>query len=305
MKLVVVGGNAAGLAAASRARRLDAGLEIVVLEKGARVSYGSCGLPYLIEGQVGSVEELVAHPAELFRRERRIEIQTQAEVAAVRHPQRELQLASGERIRYDKLIWAAGARAVKPSRMSDRTFVFHADMDAERLEAYLRQQRPKSAAVVGGGYLGLEMVTALRARGLAVTLYEAKGHYLYYDADWLTGRITERLERCRVDVRLRTAVRSPEQMGEELILWAAGVEPNTELLAEAGAATGRSGALAVNAEGTGFVLARENTDGVPITTVNVAKLEAHAVSAIVGRLIQGTAGHEPVHVFYPHDVPYA
>jgi NADPH-dependent 2,4-dienoyl-CoA reductase/sulfur reductase-like enzyme len=246
MRLVVVGGVAAGLSAASRARRVDAGLEILVLEKGSRVSYGACGLPYLIEGQVESVEELVVHTPEFFRRERRIEVRTNAEVTAVRHPQRELQLASGERIRYDKLVWAAGARPLRPNRANDRTFVFHTDNDAERLDAFLKERSPKTAAVVGGGYIGLELVTALRARGLAVTLYQAEGHYLHYDADWLTARITERLERCRVKVMMRTPVSSPEQMGQDVILWAAGAQPNTALLADAGAATGRSGALAVS-----------------------------------------------------------
>lgn len=246
MRLVVVGGIAAGLSAASRARRIDAGLEILVLEKGGRISYGACGLPYLIEGQVESVDELVVRTPEFFRRERRIEVRTNSEVTAVRHPQRELHLAGGERIRYDKLIWAAGSRPLRPNRADERTFVFHTDTDAERLDAFLRQRGPRTAAVVGGGYLGLELVTALRARGLAVTLCQAEGHYLHYDADWLTARITERLERCRVRVRLRAPVSAPEQMSEDVILWAAGAQPNTALLADAGAATGRSGALAVN-----------------------------------------------------------
>jgi NADPH-dependent 2,4-dienoyl-CoA reductase/sulfur reductase-like enzyme len=246
MRLVVVGGVAAGLSAASRARRLDASLDILVLEKGSRVSYGACGLPYFIEGQAESIDELTVHTPEFFRRERRIEVRTNAEVTAVRHPQRELRLASGDRVGYDRLIWAAGARALRPARSNDRTFVLRTDTDAERLEAFLSARRPKTAAVIGGGYIGLEMVTALRARGLAVTLYESQGHYLHRDDDWLTAHITERLERSRVKVRLRTPAGSPEQMGEDLILWCAGAQPNVALLADAGASTGRSGALAVS-----------------------------------------------------------
>lgn len=245
MRLVVVGGVAAGLSAASRARRLDAALDILVLEKGSRIAYGACGLPYYIEGQAESLDQLTLHTPDFFRRERRIEVRTQAEVAAVRHAQRELLMTSGERIRYDKLIWAAGASPVQPSRSNDRTFVLRTDLDALRLQTFLKERKPKSAAVVGGGYIGLEMVTALRARGLEVKLYEAEGHYLRRDNDWLTSRITERLERSRVAVRLRTPVNSPAQMGEDVIVWAAGLKPNTALLADAGAATGRSGALQV------------------------------------------------------------
>ena len=95
MRLVVVGGVAAGLSAAARARRLDASLEILVLEKGSRISYGACGLPYWIEGQVASLDDLTVHTPEYFRKERRIEVRTNAEVTAVRHPQREVLLLLG------------------------------------------------------------------------------------------------------------------------------------------------------------------------------------------------------------------
>jgi NADPH-dependent 2,4-dienoyl-CoA reductase/sulfur reductase-like enzyme len=245
MKLVVVGGIAAGLSAAARARRLDASLDILVLERGSRISYGACGLPYWIEGQVASLDDLTLHTPEYFRKERRIEVRTGTDVTAVRHSQREVLLASGDRIQYDKLVWAAGARPTRPARANDRTFVFHTDTDAERLDAFLKQRQPKTAAVVGGGYIGLELVTSLRARGLAVTLYHADGHYLHRDDDWLTKRITERLERSRVTVRLRHSVGSPEQLTEDVVLWAAGTKPNAAILAEAGADTGRTGALRV------------------------------------------------------------
>ncbi len=245
MRLVVVGGVAAGLSAASRARRLDASLDILVLEKGSRIAYGACGLPYYIEGQVGSLDQLTSRTPDSFRAERRIEVRTQTEVSALRHAQRELQLVSGERIRYDKLIWAAGARPANPARPDGRTFVLRTDEDAARLQTFLEERRPKTAAVVGGGYIGLEMATALRARGLAVSLYEREGHYLRRGDDWLTRRITGRLERSRVAVRLRTPVGSPAELSEDVVVWAAGLKPNTGLLADAGAATGRSGALQV------------------------------------------------------------
>jgi NADPH-dependent 2,4-dienoyl-CoA reductase/sulfur reductase-like enzyme len=140
MKLVVVGGIAAGLSAAARARRLDASLDILVLERGSRISYGACGLPYWIEGQVASLDDLTLHTPEYFRKERRIEVRTGTDVTAVRHSQREVLLASGDRIQYDKLVWAAGARPTRPARANDRTFVFHTDTDAERLDAFLKQR---------------------------------------------------------------------------------------------------------------------------------------------------------------------
>jgi len=242
MRLVVAGGVAAGLSAASRARRLDAALEIVVLEKGGRISYGACGLPYFIEGRVRSIDELTVYTPEFFERERNIHVRTHAEVVAIRHPSREVVLASGERVRYDRLIWTAGARAVRPAA-EPRLFCLHTDEDALRLDAFLRETQPRTAVVVGGGYIGLEMAGALRARGLKVTLIEA-GPYLLHrsDAD-LTATIVERLERSRIEVRLRETVGDPSQLPHDLILWTAGLKPNVEVPADAGVEVGRTGAI--------------------------------------------------------------
>src|SRR5262252_5562929 len=109
MALVVIGGVAAGLSAATRARRIDARLPIVVLEKGPDVSYGACGLPYLVEGRVREPQQLIVYTPEYFRKERNIEVRTGARVVAISHPRRELQLESGERVRYDKLVIATGS----------------------------------------------------------------------------------------------------------------------------------------------------------------------------------------------------
>ena len=242
MRLVVVGGVAAGLSAASRARRLDASLEIVVLEKGGRISYGACGLPYFIEGRVRSIDDLTVYTPDFFERERNIRIRTKAEVSSIRHSSRELVLGSGERLHYDRLIWTAGAR---PARHPDdpRLFCLHTDEDAVRLDAFLREKKPKNAAVAGGGYIGLEMAGALRARGLAVTLIESGADLLHRSDAHLTKRIVERLERSRVEVRLDENAGDPRQLPHDLILWSAGLKPNVEIPAEAGVELGRTGAI--------------------------------------------------------------
>ncbi|MCS7044133.1 MAG: FAD-dependent oxidoreductase [Bryobacteraceae bacterium] len=244
MRLVVVGGVAAGLSAASRARRIDPSAEILVIEKGMRISWGACGLPYLIEGQVSSIEDLVVYRREVFEKERNIRIRTEAEVTAVRHGARELVLANGERVRYDRLVWAAGAR---PARRASggRVFSLHTDTDGERLRAFLETQRPRAAAVAGGGYIGLEAATALRARGLRVRLHHDATTLLNREDPWLTQRIVERLEACGVEVRLNEPA-DPERLDADLVIDATGMRPNAELLAEAGAALGRTGALAVD-----------------------------------------------------------
>lgn len=243
MRLVIVGGVAAGLSAASRARRLSPDLEITVLEKGQRISYGACGLPYLIEGQVASVDALTVYRPEKFERERNIRIRTGAEVVALQHPRREVVLGSGERVKYDRLVWAAGARATRPPEFEGdpRVFVLHTDTDAERLQTYLQEKNPKTAAVLGGGYIGLEMATALRARGLKVVLYQETTDLLHREDAFLTGALLQHLERCRIETHLNT--RAPANLSADVIVAATGLRPNTTVAAEAGVEVGRTGAI--------------------------------------------------------------
>ncbi|MGH9661686.1 MAG: NAD(P)/FAD-dependent oxidoreductase, partial [Bryobacteraceae bacterium] len=172
MRLVVIGGVAAGLSAAARARRLDPSLDILVLEKGETIAYGACGLPYYVEGRVRRAAELVVYTAEYFRKERNIEVRTGASVASIAHAKRELGLAGGERVRYDRLVVATGARADRSLAGAEQAHVFtlHTLADAERLRAFLREAKPHRAVVVGAGYIGLEAADTLRRRGLEVTI---------------------------------------------------------------------------------------------------------------------------------------
>src|SRR5260370_641627 len=110
MALVVIGGVAAGLSAAARARRVDARIDITVLEKGPVISYGACGLPYFVEGRVRERSQLIVYTPEYFRKERRIEVRTGARVISIAHPRRQVVLESGERIHYESLVIATGAR---------------------------------------------------------------------------------------------------------------------------------------------------------------------------------------------------
>src|SRR5580704_15679393 len=126
MRLLVIGGVAAGMSAASRARKIDANLDILVIEKGDTVSYGACGLPYFIEGRVREAENLIVHTPGFFRKERGIAVRTAAAVAEISHARREVRLSDGERVPYDRLIIATGARADNRSIAgADLPHVFH------------------------------------------------------------------------------------------------------------------------------------------------------------------------------------
>src|SRR4051794_9244649 len=111
MALVVIGGVAAGLSAAARARRIDPRLEIIVLEKGPVISLGACGLPYFIEGRIRESKDLTVFTPERFRKERNVDVRTGARVVAISHPRREVVLESGGRVSYEKLVIATGARS--------------------------------------------------------------------------------------------------------------------------------------------------------------------------------------------------
>ena len=244
--LLVVGGVAAGLSAAARARRLDPRLEITVLEKGPVISYGACGLPYLVEGRVHAPEQLIVYTPEYFRKERNIAVRTGARVVAVSHPRREVQLASGERIRYDRLVLATGARC-DTSGMAGadlpHVFTLHTLDDAERMRTFLRDRKPRSAVVVGGGYIGVEAADALRRHGLRVMILERSRHVLLREDTAFTAAVRKQLETHGVELRCESPVHSVEGLGADLVVISTGFKPNVELAAEAGVEIGRTGAI--------------------------------------------------------------
>lgn len=243
MRLLVIGGVAAGLSAAARARRIDPGLEILVLEKGPAVSYGACGLPYYLEGRVRRAEDLVVYTPEYFRKERNISVRTGARVVSIAHPRREVALDSGERVPYDRLVIATGARP-RAANLPPHAFTLHTLEDAERLKACLRDKQPRRAVVAGAGYIGLEAADALRRNGLSVTVVEQSAHVLGREDPELTRAVRERLARFRVDLQLNTPFSGVA--GADLIVMATGLSPNVEIAAEAGVELGRTGAIRVD-----------------------------------------------------------
>ncbi|MCS7024470.1 MAG: FAD-dependent oxidoreductase [Bryobacteraceae bacterium] len=241
MHLVVIGGVAAGLSAASRARRLDPKLEITVVEKSRHISWAACGLPYFLEGRVAKLDQLQIYSRDFFESQRKIRIRTEAEVVAVSYPRRQLRLRTGEIIPFDKLIFATGA-----FRACHIPGAFRIDTweDAEQLKSHLERQRPRQAAIVGSSYIGLEAAEMLRAHGLKVTLYEARKDVLGREDPWLTGRVVPHLQRCRIEFRPETRV--TDLVSPELTLLACGLQPNSNLAREAGVETGARGAICVN-----------------------------------------------------------
>lgn len=246
MRLVVIGGVAAGLSAASRARRLDPHAEIIVLERGDSISHAACGLPYYVDGTVPSASQLVTYTADYFRRERGIDVRTGSTVSAIEHHRRAVTLASGERIGYDSLVIATGARPALPvDSVSPNVFTLHTPDDAQRLREFLQTRRPRTGIVIGAGYIGLEAAGALRAHGVRVKVISESAHALGREDSLLTRRIREYLEQFHVDLILGERVNNPSDLQADVVISAGGLRPNTELAAAAGIETGRTGAIRV------------------------------------------------------------
>jgi CoA-dependent NAD(P)H sulfur oxidoreductase len=251
MALVVIGGVAAGLSAAARARRIDPRLPILVLEKGPVISYGACGLPYYVEGKVRAAEDLIVYTPEYFRKERKIEVRTGARVVSISHPRREVQLESGERVRYETLVIATGARCDSfgiAGAAQPHVFTLHTLADAERMRAFLRNGQPKRAVVIGAGYIGVEAADALRRNGLRVTVLELSHHALLRSDAEFTAAVKRQLEDHGVELRCGVEVREIEPgkvagVPCDMVVLAAGFKPNTEIAAEAGVEVGRTGAI--------------------------------------------------------------
>ena len=249
MRLVVIGGVAAGLSAASRARRLDSSLDIVVLEKGATISYSACGLPYFLSGEVKRLDQLIVHTPEFFQTERNIRVRIQAEAAAIEHGRREVILACGDRIRYDKLIIATGARPdleKVTGTAAPHVFSLHTFEDAGRIAQFMTDQKPRTAAVIGAGYIGLEAAEALRASGLRVRVINANADVLGREDAPLTKLVRQHLERFGIALECEVRVGGVDSLNDDLVLMAVGLKPNAELATAAGARIGRTGAIEVN-----------------------------------------------------------
>lgn len=246
MALVVIGGVAAGLSAAARARRIDPRLEIIVLEKGPVISYGACGLPYFVEGRVSDSRQLIVYTPEYFRKERNVDVRTGARVVSISHPRREVVLDSGARVAYEKLVIATGARCdtlgIQGAGLP-HVFTLHTLDDAERMRRFVRERHPKTALVVGAGYIGVEAADALRRNGLRVTLVERSSHALLRADAVFTAAVKKQLERHGVEFRTGVEVRSVDQFPADMVVLSAGFKPNVELAAEAGVEVGRTGAI--------------------------------------------------------------
>ncbi len=268
MKVVIVGGVAGGATAAARLRRLNEEAEIIILERTGYVSYANCGLPYYIGGAIQDKGALTLQTPESFRARFNIDVRVRNEVLSMQPEEhtvtvRRLEDGSEYTETYDKLILSPGAKAIRPPLPGidlEGIFTLRTVEDTFRIRNLLERERPKSAVVVGGGFIGLEMAENLIHAGVRTTMIQLDDQVLLpLDKD-LAGEIHAYLRGQGLDLRLSTAVTGFRRrggkvetlIGEEapvaadLVILAIGVAPESDLARRAGLTLGQKGAIMVD-----------------------------------------------------------
>jgi NADPH-dependent 2,4-dienoyl-CoA reductase/sulfur reductase-like enzyme len=256
--LAIVGGDAAGMSAASAARRRDPDLAVVAFERGPYTSYSACGIPYYLGGLFDDADRLVARSPDEHRA-RGIAVHTRTEVVGLDLATRELTVRGPDgaerREGFDQLVLATGAEAVAPPIPGAERVEPARTIDAaERLRAEVGRDGA-GAVVVGGGYIGLEMAEALVRRGVAVTLVEQAGQVMSTLDEDMAAHVQDAAEGEGIVVRLGATVQAVgddavvvdgETLAADHVVVATGVRPATALAGEAGLELGDSGALRVD-----------------------------------------------------------
>jgi NADPH-dependent 2,4-dienoyl-CoA reductase/sulfur reductase-like enzyme/rhodanese-related sulfurtransferase len=270
LTIVIVGGVAGGASAATRARRMNENAEIIVLEKDEYVSFANCGLPYYLGGEIAERSRLLVATEDFLRRRFRLDIRTRHEVVSIDRSTKSLAIrdhASGQTYRqaYDKLILAPGATPLIPpipGREAAGVFTLRNMADTDRIHAAIATSRTRRAAVIGSGYIGLEMVEQLVHRKFEVALAELQPQVLPL-LDYEMARVLEDELRARGvavhtgdgiqrvltdanDAACGVELQSGTRIDADLIILGVGVRPEVQLAVEAGLKIGDSGGIATS-----------------------------------------------------------
>ncbi len=268
MRIVIVGGVAAGASAAARARRLSEAAEIILLERGPDVSFANCGMPYYLGGEIADRDKLLVVKPELLAGRFRIDVRTRSEVVAIDRAQKIVQVRDLVHDRlyeipYDKLILATGAEPLKPPIPGidlPGVFTLRNLPDIDRIKAAI-DRGPQYAVVVGAGFIGLEMVENLVRRGVATTVVELQDQVLPLLDPEMAVPIAEQLRMHGVKLRVDQSVAaiapadggleihlsSGERLSAQVVILGVGVRPESKLAVAAGLEVGPRGGVKIDA----------------------------------------------------------
>ena len=270
-KVIIIGGTAAGLSAASKAKRVDPSLEITVFERSGYISYGACGLPYFVGGIIDQPDDLVSLNVDQMTNQRGVPTFIHHEVTSIdRTAQmvtvRDLDSGKSWQQPYDKLVIATGARAIVPDISgadAEGVYTLRTVEDGIRLKSTVQGGEHKAIAIVGGGFIGLEMAEELTNSGLEVHLFEVMPRLLPFLEERFSAAVLDVLQKHGVYVHLNAEVAALEtadghvcgvqtkdgaQIPVNNVLLSIGVRPASELAKDAGLELGLKGGIVVDDE---------------------------------------------------------
>lgn len=268
MKVVIIGGVAGGATAAARIRRIDENTEIIVFERSGFISYANCGLPYYIGGVIEDENDLTLQTPESFWERFRVDMRINHEVLSINTKKKTVvvkNLKSGKEFEesYDKLLLSPGAKPSKPSLKgieSNKIFTLRTVEDTLKLKQYINKKMPKSAVIVGGGFIGIEVAENLNKLGINITLIEASKQLMSpFDSD-MVSFIHSEIRKNNINLMLNSMVDGFEDTNDginvilkesfiikaDMVIMAIGVSPETCLAKNAGLELGIKGSIVVN-----------------------------------------------------------
>lgn len=268
MKVVIVGGVAGGATAATRIRRLDEHAQITIFERSGYISYANCGLPYYIGGVIEDPEELTLQTPESFQARFHIDVRVKHEVINIDAERKTVSvrnLETGEEFEesYDKLILSPGAKPVRPDLPgidSDKLFSLRTVEDTFCIRRFVKEQKPQTAVIVGGGFIGLEMAENLCELGIRVTVVQRSDHLmntLDYDmASFVHSKLRSNGIHLKfranvagfeeTETGLRVLLKDDQPISADMVVLAIGVSPENTLAKKIGLELGAKGAIVVN-----------------------------------------------------------
>ena len=247
MRVIIVGGGAAGASCAARLRRLNEDAEIIIIEKTNEVSIANCGLPYYVSGVINEREKILVSTPEKFKSWFNIDVLLNTEVINIMPDEKKVFLSNGEEMNYDKLVLAQGASPIVPpfeGMDKDKTFIVRNLNDADKIKNYIQQNNSKKAVVVGGGFIGIEMAESLTEMGLDTTLVELGNQILAPVDEEIASVAQNEMRDNGVNLILSDGVKSFDDdniilnsgkvIEFDIVIMAIGVRPETALAKVAG-----------------------------------------------------------------------
>lgn len=267
-KTVIIGGVAGGATTAARLRRRDNSMQIIMLERGDYISYANCGLPYYIGDVIKSRDALLLQTPEAMKNKYNIDVRVASEVTKIIPDEKKIEIKNkktGEVYTetYDNLVLATGSSPLKPPIPgidSDNIFTLWTVPDTDQIKAYLMEKKPKRAAVIGGGFIGLEMAENLHAEGLQVSVIEMQNQVMAPVDLEMANLVHENMKMNQVNLILGDGVKEFHKNGNstkielasgnfveaDLVILSIGVRPNSELAKQAGLALNKKGGVLVD-----------------------------------------------------------